>query len=326
MADINNMSVTWNNGGTDFAGIQVDVTDTASDAASRLLDLQVGSSSLFKVVKDGQVVVTSSDAAALAVGRQGATAPALQVDAATGSSATGIEITAKAAASGVALAAISSGTNEALDIDAKGSGAINLAPNSTGAVTYATSLAGTSTSANALAVGANGTTNPVLKVDANTASQATGVEITGAAAAAGVAVAAISSGTNENLTVDAKGSGTITLNGTGTGNVVMGATLDLGAAMVEHHQALSGAGAINVTSGVTYWTTTGADAGTLADGVVGQTKKIIMVVDGGDGTLTPSNFGNGSTITFADAGDAVELSFDGTNWWVVGSQGSPAIA
>jgi hypothetical protein len=68
------------------------------------------------------------------------------------------------------------------------------------------------------------------------------------------------------------------------------------------------------------------DAGTLADGVVGQVKKIILVSDGGDGTLTPTNFGNGTTITFADAGDAVELSFDGTNWWIVGSHGSPAVA
>lgn len=59
----------------------------------------------------------------------------------------------------------------------------------------------------ALAVGANGATNPVFQIDASTASVATGVKITGAAAAGGVAVAALSSGTNENLTLDAKGTG-----------------------------------------------------------------------------------------------------------------------
>jgi len=80
----------------------------------------------------------------------------------------------------------------------------------------------TSTSANALAVGANGTTNPVLKVNANTASVATGLTIVGAAAASGVALAAISSGTDENLTINAKGSGTVTINGTATGNIVLG--------------------------------------------------------------------------------------------------------
>jgi hypothetical protein len=80
----------------------------------------------------------------------------------------------------------------------------------------------TSTSANALTVGRQGATNPVLKVDASAATVVTGLSVTGAAVASGVAVAAISSGTNENLTVDAKGSGTITLNGTGTGNIVLG--------------------------------------------------------------------------------------------------------
>lgn len=80
----------------------------------------------------------------------------------------------------------------------------------------------TSTSASALTVGANGATNPVLKIDASTASVATGLSVTGAAAASGVALAVISSGTNENLTIDAKGSGTISLNVTGTGNIVLG--------------------------------------------------------------------------------------------------------
>jgi hypothetical protein len=78
----------------------------------------------------------------------------------------------------------------------------------------------TSASASTLVAGPAGATNPVLKVDASTASAATGISVKGAAAAGGVALSAISSGTNENLTVDAKGSGTLTLNGTATGNLV----------------------------------------------------------------------------------------------------------
>jgi len=77
----------------------------------------------------------------------------------------------------------------------------------------------TSASASALAVGANGATNPVLKVDASTVSVATGVQIKGAAAASGAALSVISSGANENLTIDAKGTGVITLGGTSTGAV-----------------------------------------------------------------------------------------------------------
>ncbi len=80
-------------------------------------------------------------------------------------------------------------------------------------------------------------------------------------------------------------------------------------------QALSGAGAITVTEYYTAWTTTGADAGTLADGnVKGQVKKIQLIVDGGNGTLTPTNLTGGTTITFADAGDYCVLMWSGTSW------------
>jgi hypothetical protein len=85
-------------------------------------------------------------------------------------------------------------------------------------------------------------------------------------------------------------------------------------------QSLSGAGAITITEYLTKWTTTGANAGTLADGAtIGQLKKIQMIVDAGDGTLTPTNLDNGTTITFADAGDFVVLMWNGTDWVLVDS-------
>jgi len=86
-------------------------------------------------------------------------------------------------------------------------------------------------------------------------------------------------------------------------------------------QLLTGAGAINVTTGTTLWTTNGANAGTLADGVSGQRKIIKVVVDGGAGTLTPANLGDGTTLTFTEVNDACELLFDGTNWWVIANSG-----
>ena len=83
-------------------------------------------------------------------------------------------------------------------------------------------------------------------------------------------------------------------------------------------QSLSGAGALNVTSYLTKWTTSGAQAGTLADGTfVGQLKKIQLIVDGGDGTLTPVNLAGGTTITFADAGDLALLQWNGADWVAV---------
>lgn len=81
----------------------------------------------------------------------------------------------------------------------------------------------TSTSASAFTVGRVGATNPVLKVNANTASVATGLAITGAAAASGLALAVISSGAAENLTLDALGTGTIGIGTVSTGAITLGA-------------------------------------------------------------------------------------------------------
>ena len=47
---------TWNSSGTTFTGVKLNVTDTASNAASKLIDLQVGGSSMFNVTKAGKAV------------------------------------------------------------------------------------------------------------------------------------------------------------------------------------------------------------------------------------------------------------------------------
>lgn len=75
----------------------------------------------------------------------------------------------------------------------------------------------------ALAVGANGATNPVLNVNTNTASVATGINITGAATGTAVAIAAIGSATDEHLTINAKGAGTIKIGAISTGLITLGA-------------------------------------------------------------------------------------------------------
>jgi hypothetical protein len=49
------MSTTWTDAGTTYNAIKFNVTDTASNAASLLMDLQVGGASRFSVRKDGLV-------------------------------------------------------------------------------------------------------------------------------------------------------------------------------------------------------------------------------------------------------------------------------
>jgi len=57
VANIYDLSDTWNDAGTTFTSIKMNVTDTASAAGSLLLDLQVGGASKFKVSKGGVVLV-----------------------------------------------------------------------------------------------------------------------------------------------------------------------------------------------------------------------------------------------------------------------------
>ena len=65
-----------------------------------------------------------------------------------------------------------------------------------------------------------------------------------------------------------------------------------------------------------------AHASGLADGSNGQIKIITMIADGGDSVITPSNFANGTTITFADVNDTVTLLFTNSNWVVLSNNGA----
>lgn len=89
-------------------------------------------------------------------------------------------------------------------------------------------------------------------------------------------------------------------------------------------QLLTGAGAVNTYTSVTHVVTTGANALTLGNGSDGQVKYIVMKTDGGDGTLTPSNFASGTTITFNDAGDSANLLFTNGKWHFMGGTATVA--
>ena len=103
-------------------------------------------------------------------------------------------------------------------------------------------------------------------------------------------------------------------------------TLLSGDKTVASVQALSGAGAISLNTLHTALTTTGAQAQTLANGVAGQIKTISMVVDGGDGTLTPATLAGGTTITFNDVGDSVMLIYNTTGGWSIVSNTGCTVA
>jgi NAD kinase len=85
----------------------------------------------------------------------------------------------------------------------------------------------------------------------------------------------------------------------------------------------SGAGAIPVTHENVYWTTTGANAGTIASGLfAGQRLTVVLAVDGGDGTVTPASRLGTATAVLNDAGDSVTWQWSGTAWSVISNVGA----
>ena len=107
-----------------------------------------------------------------------------------------------------------------------------------------------------------------------------------------------------------------------TGNITGNVTGNVTGIMTASNQNLSGAGAVNITTGLTSLTTTGASqALTLADGTLGQVKIIVHTVDGGSAILTPTTKIGFTTVTFTAVGDAVYMIYTATGWAVVGSKG-----
>jgi hypothetical protein len=197
-----------------------------------------------------------------------------------------------------------------------------------GAAVFATSpTLVTPTLGVATATSINGLT---ITTSTGTLTVPNGVTLTGPAASGTAAtLAGTETLTNKTLTSAVLGTG-LTASGsasndfsgsTGTFKTSTGLTT-IGGGVVGAVQALSGAGAVNLTTVSTHWTTTGADAGTLADGTAGQIKVVIMKVDGGTGTLTPTTASGFTSIVFDDPGDAVTLEFVATiGWVVIGSRG-----
>jgi hypothetical protein len=79
-------------------------------------------------------------------------------------------------------------------------------------------------------------------------------------------------------------------------------------------------GALSLVHDTHVVVTTGACTATLANGCCsGQTKTIVISVDGGDFVLTPASFLNGSTLTFDDVGDSCTLVWTGAAWASIGT-------
>ncbi len=106
-------------------------------------------------------------------------------------------------------------------------------------------------------------------------------------------------------------------NKTLTTPTINGATFSgtLGGAIIGGVESKSGAGALSLTHLITEVTSTGTDSLTLANGTAGQVKIITMIVDGGNATLQPTTFHDGTTILFDAVGESVVLVYHNTIGW-----------
>jgi hypothetical protein len=67
-APVVDFAQTWNNAAVTFTGAKLNITDTASNAASLLMDLQVGGATRFNIAKSGAITITGTTAWGLATG------------------------------------------------------------------------------------------------------------------------------------------------------------------------------------------------------------------------------------------------------------------
>ena len=88
-------------------------------------------------------------------------------------------------------------------------------------------------------------------------------------------------------------------------------------------QALSGAGAANLTTAITNCTSTGASqVVSLANSTqAGQIKIITHIVDGGDVRVTPTTLDGGTYFTLDAVGDTVVPMWNDSAWQCIGGFG-----
>ena len=90
-------------------------------------------------------------------------------------------------------------------------------------------------------------------------------------------------------------------------------------------QNLDPLGAVSLTKTVSYFTTSGTETSTLADGHEGQIKTLVAVnVDAGPMTVTVASpgWGGAGTVTFANNGSSCVLQFTQGKWFAVGASGT----
>ena len=147
-----------------------------------------------------------------------------------------------------------------------------------------------------------------------------------------------SNGSNAELSLQASGTGDVlisalrvngtTLDSADSTKITVAESVDVTGTLTANGlingvQTLTGSGStevISLTETVTQLITTGVQNFSLANGTEGQIKIITLKTDGGNATVTPASFLNGTSITFDDVGDTMTMLYQSTGWIVLAQQ------
>lgn len=121
--------------------------------------------------------------------------------------------------------------------------------------------------------------------------------------------------------------GTISINlpnnVTFTGNTTSGNLLTSGKLVLNGTEDLANGAAANLNVTATYFTTSGAETGTLADGTNGQIKTFMKVGGPSQMTITVANaaWGGSNTMIFSNTASGCTLQYVAGKWFCVGNNG-----
>ena len=187
--------------------------------------------------------------------------------------------------------------------------------------TFTTDVIVTATSGTSFSVGPNGVTNPTFNVDASAGSAVAGLNVAGAATGGTVAISTIDSGSNNNLTINAKGTGTIGIGNVSTGAVtIKPATTINGALSLGTPSSVAGTVALanGTSSGLTtiananvsasnYTATLPANTGTIAETNINNSFSVAQTISAASATALNLTAG-AATVT----GDGTALFYSPT--------------
>ena len=121
---------------------------------------------------------------------------------------------------------------------------------------------------------------------------------------------------------------TLTLRNT-KGSALTYAEMDANFTHVDLYKSVenvTGGGALSTSTVVSFISTTGVESYTLADGVEGQQKIIIMKADGGNATVTPDNLVGYTSVRLTGTNNNFHLLYGSTGWNIIALQQATRIS